>query len=272
MPIDPGPLRESDRGYLPWNKRQRERRDRRRLFHGGSVWLGRRRRRRIANAKRRPGFGALASAERAVTSAAEASRQRNFQRALQGALGACAAATPGGERAGPLPHRRPRRLRVAVRRLRGRSPFSTRPAGTATAPSARRSRRPAGSSASATSSSTSATGMSCSPCRTTDKNLIHYGECERPDRRNRLFTGRYASHNYALRASARTASRRAVAPLNEPLTMLGGSLAARISSFSTGLSQSGDRQENAVMESHPTGLEAQRLLKGLQLSITVCSP
>ena len=46
---------------LPWNKRQRERSDRRRLFHGRSVWLGRRRRRRAAAAKRRPGYGALPS-------------------------------------------------------------------------------------------------------------------------------------------------------------------------------------------------------------------
>ena len=44
---------------LPWNKRQRERSDRRRLVHGRSVWLGRRRCRRAAAAKRRPGYGAL---------------------------------------------------------------------------------------------------------------------------------------------------------------------------------------------------------------------
>ena len=94
--------------------------------------------------------------------------------------------------------------------------------------------------------------------------------------RNRVFPGRDASHNYALRASTRTASKRSVASLNEPLTMLGGAIAARISSFSTGstrssfcLSQSRDGQENAVMESYPTGLEAQRLPKGVQLSIRI---
>ncbi len=49
------------RGPLPlaWNKRRRERSDRRRLFHARSAWLGRRRRRRAAAAKRRTGFGAL---------------------------------------------------------------------------------------------------------------------------------------------------------------------------------------------------------------------
>ena len=45
---------------LPWNKRQRERSDRRRMFHGRWAWLGRRRTRRAAQAKRRAGFGALA--------------------------------------------------------------------------------------------------------------------------------------------------------------------------------------------------------------------
>ena len=38
--------------------------------------------------------------------------------------------------------------------------------------------------------------------------------------------------NYALRATAGTASKRSVASLNGPLTMLGGTLAARISSSS----------------------------------------
>ena len=44
---------------LAWNKRRRERSDRRRLFHARWAWLGRRRRRRAAAAKRRTGFGAL---------------------------------------------------------------------------------------------------------------------------------------------------------------------------------------------------------------------
>ena len=44
----------------PWNKRQSERSERRRLFRGRSVWLGRRRIRRAAQAKRRAGLGALA--------------------------------------------------------------------------------------------------------------------------------------------------------------------------------------------------------------------
>ena len=91
--------------------------------------------------------------------------------------------------------------------------------------------------------------------------------------------GRDQTSPMALRASARTASKRSVASLNDPLTMLGGTLAARILSFSTGstpssccLSQSRAGQENAVMESYPTGLEAQRLPKGVQLSIRIYSP
>ena len=45
---------------LPWYKRQRERRDRGVCTMDRTAWLGRRRSRRIANAKRRPGYGALA--------------------------------------------------------------------------------------------------------------------------------------------------------------------------------------------------------------------
>ena len=58
--------------------------------------------------------------------------------------------------------------------------------------------------------------------------VARYGECERPDRRIRLSAGRDAPSNYALRASAKPASKRSVVSLNEPLTMFGGSLAARI--------------------------------------------
>ena len=47
------------RSVLAWSKRQRERSDRRRLFHARSAWLGRRRTRCAATAKRRAGFGAL---------------------------------------------------------------------------------------------------------------------------------------------------------------------------------------------------------------------
>ena len=45
---------------LPWYKRQRERRDRGVCTMDRMAWLGRRRSWRIANAKRRPGYGALA--------------------------------------------------------------------------------------------------------------------------------------------------------------------------------------------------------------------
>lgn len=47
---------------LPWNKRQSERSERRRLLPARSEWLGRRRTRRKANAKRRVGYGALPDA------------------------------------------------------------------------------------------------------------------------------------------------------------------------------------------------------------------
>lgn len=46
---------------LPRNEREREPRDRARSVRGRAAWLGRSRSRRIADAKRRPGFGALRS-------------------------------------------------------------------------------------------------------------------------------------------------------------------------------------------------------------------
>ena len=46
---------------LPGNEREREHSDRARSIRGRSAWLGRRRRRRTASAKRRPGSGALKS-------------------------------------------------------------------------------------------------------------------------------------------------------------------------------------------------------------------